>query len=266
MPAPPHLQLEHLTWPEVRDALAAGFTTVIVPCGAVEQHGPHLPLFVDAEHGTRLGLEVARRLGNALSAPTIRVGISEHHMRFPGTVSLTPETFAAVCRDYAVSLARHGFECVCFLPTHGGNFRPLAETVDDLNAAVGDRCSVLAYTDMIEMITAWRRAVEAEGGDPERVGGHADIAESSLLLLMHPALVRREKVAEGYRPTLEEDVMRRIIRAGFDTVSPNGVLGDARGFSQAIGRRCLAEVADLIAAHFRDAQPAASPTRRGATE
>lgn len=248
--SPPHLELEHLTSPEVRAALEAGFSTVVVPCGAVEQHGPHLPLFVDAEHGTRLGLEVARRLGHALMAPTIRVGISEHHMRFPGTVSLRLETFAAVCRDYAVSLARHGFEHVCFLPTHGGNFRPLAEMVDDLNAAVGDRCTVLAYTDMIEMITTWRRAVQAEGGDPERVGGHADIAESSLVALMHPHLVRYDKVSGGYRPTLEENVMLRIIREGFDTVSPNGVLGDARGLSEAIGRRCLSDVADVVTAYF----------------
>ncbi|MCH7475968.1 MAG: creatininase family protein, partial [Gemmatimonadetes bacterium] len=124
------LFLERLTSPQVAAALKEGKTTIVVPCGAVEQHGPHLPLFVDAEHGTRLGAEVARRLGNTLVAPTIRIGCSEHHMSFSGTISLEETTFRAVCRDYCVSLSRHGFRKICMLPTHGGNFRPLRDMRD----------------------------------------------------------------------------------------------------------------------------------------
>ena len=97
------LFLERMRWPQVRAAIESGTTTVVVPCGAVEQHGPHLPLFVDAEHGTKLGEEVARRLGRALVAPTIRVGCSDHHMSFAGTISLRQGTFTAVCRDYRVN-------------------------------------------------------------------------------------------------------------------------------------------------------------------
>ena len=96
------LFLERLTSPDIAAALTAGKTTIIVPAGAVEQHGPHLPLLVDAEHGTRLGLEVAQRLGNALVAPTIRIGCSERHMVFPGTISLKPETLKAELHDYCV--------------------------------------------------------------------------------------------------------------------------------------------------------------------
>ena len=69
-----NLLLEELTWPEVGQAIEGGFTTVLVAVGAVEQHGPHLPLLVDAARGDRLALEVARRLGQSLVAPTIRVG------------------------------------------------------------------------------------------------------------------------------------------------------------------------------------------------
>ena len=68
--------------------------------------------------------QVARRLGHTLVAPTIRVGCSEHHMGFPGTLTLETSTFQAVLRDYCRSLARHGFETICLLPTHGGNFGP----------------------------------------------------------------------------------------------------------------------------------------------
>jgi creatinine amidohydrolase len=82
---PRDLLLERLTSPEVRAAIDAGYTTVVVACGAVEQHGPHLPLCMDAEHGAALAEEVARRLGDALVAPPIRIGCSEHHMRFAGS-------------------------------------------------------------------------------------------------------------------------------------------------------------------------------------
>ncbi|HSG48903.1 MAG TPA: creatininase family protein, partial [Longimicrobiales bacterium] len=70
----PGVLLEEMTWPEVQAALDAGRKTVVFAVGATEQHGPHLPLLVDAVRGDRLAVEVARRLGDALVAPTIRVG------------------------------------------------------------------------------------------------------------------------------------------------------------------------------------------------
>lgn len=245
------LFLERLTWPGVSDALAGGKTTAIFACGAVEQHGPHLPLFVDAEHGTKLAEEVARRLGDALVAPTIRVGCSEHHMSFPGTISVRASTLEAVCLDYCMSLSRHGFRKICVIPSHGGNFKVLAEMTERLNTAVGDGCTVAAFTDLIGMLQAWRRAVDAEAGLGARVGGHADVAESSIMLELHPRYVRPERAEEGFLPEVDEQVIDRIIREGFHTVTPNGILGDARGMSEAIGKRCIAEVADLVAAHFQ---------------
>ena len=70
--------------------------------------------------------------------PTIRVGCSEHHMSFSGTISLREVTFRAVCRDYCVSLSRHGFTRICMLPSHGGNFKPLENMLEELNSAVGE--------------------------------------------------------------------------------------------------------------------------------
>jgi creatinine amidohydrolase len=242
--------LERMRWPEVGAAIADGVTTVVIPCGAVEQHGPHLPLFVDAEHGTRLGAEVARRLGNALVAPTIRVGCSEHHMGFPGTISLQPSTFVSVCRDYCVSLSRHGFRKLCLLPSHGGNFSVLAGALDDFNDAVGADCTVVSYTDVIAVVDVWRRVVQEESELGNRVGGHADIAESSIMLELHPDLVLEDQAAEGYVPDLRDDVIERIIRDGFASVTPNGILGDARGMTPEIGLRCITELADVMAAHF----------------
>ena len=248
------LLLEEMTWPEVEGALADGFTTVVVAAGAVEQHGPHLPLLVDAARGDRLALEVARRLGNALVAPTIRVGCSEHHMGFPGTLSLRRETFTAVCVDYAESLSRHGFRTICFIPSHGGNFAPLAEMEDELHAAAGPGCEVRTYTDLHAFVALWESAVAELAPDlVHRVGGHADIAESSEMLCIRPDLVRQELAESGTVVSFDDSVAERIFQDGFRSVTPNGVLGDARGMSREIGDLCIARAADGIAAALRDA-------------
>ena len=243
------LLLEDLAWPEVAARLEEGYTTVVVAVGAVEQHGPHLPLSVDALRGTRLGLEVARRLGRALVAPTIRTGCSDHHMAFPGTMTIRPSTLHALCRDYCVSLAHHGFTRICFVPSHGGNFAPLADMLGDLREAAGPECRVLAYTDLLGFIGVWRR-VAAEWGMADRVGGHADVAESSEMLAIRPDLVRHERAEAGYLGGTSEEVLDRIFTEGLEAVTANGILGDARGLNRELGERCLAEAADTIAEFF----------------
>ena len=87
----------------------------------------------------------------------------------------------------------------------------------------------------------------------DRVGGHADVAESSEMLCIRPELVREELAAPGYVADFDETVAARISRDGFRAVTPNGVLGDARGMSRAIGERCIARAADGIAAALRRA-------------
>lgn len=247
--------LEEMTWPEVQAAIEAGRTTVVIAVGAVEQHGPHLPLLVDAARGDRLAVEVARRLGSAVVAPTIRIGCSEHHMGFPGTITLRRNTLEAICVDYAVSLARHGFTRLCFVPSHGGNFAPLADMLPDLRAAVGPGCRVDAYTDLVGFMDFWQAAVgEHDEGLVGRVGGHADIAETAEMLCIRPDLVRSGRAEEGHVQTFDEALMHRIFTEGFRAVTPNGVLGDARGATEAIGASCIAHAADGITAAL-DAPP-----------
>src|SRR3990172_9619053 len=117
-----------MTWPDIRDELSRGRTTVVVPFGAVEQHGPHLPLGTDAIFGDEIGLAVAERL-DAFLAPTVRVGFSPHHMAFAGTLTVDEEAFQAVAGQIVRALAGHGFQRIVLLPTHGGNFRPLGGAV-----------------------------------------------------------------------------------------------------------------------------------------
>lgn len=247
-----NLLLEEMTWPEVEKALEGGFTSIVIAVGAIEQHGPHLPLLVDAARGDRLAVEVARRLGGSLVGPTIRVGCSEHHMGFAGTLSVRQQTLEAICLDYTVSLSRHGFRDVYFVPSHGGNFGPLAEMLGDLAAAVAPGCTVHAYTDLLGFMELWQGAVAQESPGLEgRVGGHADIAESSEMLCIRPDLVREDRAEEGNVQEFDAAFAQRIFRDGFRSVTPNGILGDARGMSAAIGEQCIKNAADGIAAALK---------------
>ena len=245
------LMIERMTWPDIRTALDDGYTSVVIACGAVEQHGPHLPLFLDAEHGTALAKGIARRLGNALVAPTIRIGCSEEHLDFPGTISLQHSTFEAVCRDYCTSLARHGFRQIYLVPSHGGNFKPLAEMSERLQGAVGPEIRIEAFTDMLAVIKLWKQVVEEEGGRAEYVGGHADVAESSIMLALHPELVKQEAAAPGYVGTLTSSHFKRINEEGIEAISPNGILGNPAGMSESIGKKCIEAYVNTVVSYFR---------------
>jgi creatinine amidohydrolase len=254
---PDSLLLEHHTWPEVELAITRGTTVIVVPVGAIEQHGPHLPLCVDAHLGTALGIRIARSLGDALVAPTIRVGCSEHHMGFAGTVSIRPETLRAICRDYAVSLARHGFDRIYFVPSHGGNFKPLEAMLPSLRDAVNEvvpGVRVDAYTDLLGLVGLWKWVVEEETGLGARVGGHADIAEASEMLHLHPELVRVGRAEPGLVGELDQAMVDRVFEKGLRAVTANGILGDPRGMSAELGSTLLDATARVIAKHFIEAE------------
>lgn len=253
------LFLDQLTWPEVELALTSGKTTAVVAVGATEQHGPHLPLCVDAELGTALAWRVARNMGDALVAPTIRIGCSEHHMGFAGTISVSPETLEAICHDYCVSLARHGFTDICLIPSHGGNFAPIRDMVPRLQAAVeavDPNCWVGAYTDLLGLVGLWRLVVEEELGLGDRVGGHADIAEASEMLHILPDLVRVDRAEPGRVGEMDQELVDRVFEKGLQAITTNGILGDPRGMDARVGEKLLEATARIIAESFReDAEP-----------
>ena len=247
------MHLERMTSPDIAAAIRGGSTTVVMACGAVEQHGPHLPLFMDAEHGTRLAEEVAQRLGDALVAPTLRIGCSDHHMAFAGTLTLREETFEAVVRDCCTSLASHGFRRILILPTHGGNFAPLRRMLAGLRASVGGDCAIDAFTDLHGVMRVWRDEIERIASLGDRVGGHADVAETSIMAALHPELIVENRAQAGFEGELTDDILRTLFEHGIHAIAPNGILGDARGFSPALGERCIAVLADAVAEHFEGA-------------
>lgn len=244
-----HLAL--MNFKDVAAALKKGYSTVLIPCGALEQHGPHLPLCMDTDHAEALAEKLARNLGNTLIAPPIQLGCSAHHLAFPGTISLRAETFEAVCTDCCTSLAVHGFKRILLFSGHIGNFPAFKAMLPRLRQAVARDIHIDAFTDSIGWIDRWRSAVEAEGGDPNAVGGHADIAETSLMMVIRPESVRTDKFEIGHLGALSEKDLQSMWKNGIESVTKNGILGSPIGSCVQIGERCLEAIADLLTETFR---------------
>jgi creatinine amidohydrolase len=239
--------LADLSWPEVRAALAAGWDTVVVAAGSIEQHGPHLPLLTDTLIGDGLGAAIVSRLDRALQGPTISLGCSEHHMAFPGTITMEKATFIAVASDYARSLARHGFRYVCFVPSHGGNFGPLREAVDALGGRIDDT-TVATFSDLsgfIEVLNASQLPFDVTA---ERSGAHAGESETALVLHLRPDLARSELAEEGYVGPFGAEQQQLIFSEGMPALTANGILGDARGAEPEFGVAALDALADFLTA------------------
>jgi creatinine amidohydrolase len=171
----------------VRAGLEQGRDRVVVPFGALEQHESHLPLDTDTLLGDRLGPMLAERL-DALCAPTIPIGCSEHHMGRAGTVSLRPETLALVVGDIVESLARHGFRTIVLLPTHAGNAVPLLHAARVLEPPSSVRVVVVA--DMEALARALHAAYNGLGSSVAEAIAHAGEIETSMMLAVAPAAVR----------------------------------------------------------------------------
>lgn len=240
------LRIEYLTSPEIADAIASGMRTAVLPLGATEQHGAHLPLSVDSEHADRLGVLVAERLGDALVLPTVRIGCSAHHLGFAGTLSLRAQTLEMICFDCCASLAAHGFQRVLIFSAHIGNYPLLGEIEPKLAARLPEGPDVIAFADSAAILDTWRDAAGRIAALPERVGGHADIAETSIMLAMRPDLVRSDRADAGFTATMDQDMLAQVLTGGVKALAPNGVLGDPRGMSSELGFACLNAMADLL--------------------
>jgi creatinine amidohydrolase/Fe(II)-dependent formamide hydrolase-like protein len=234
------LELDKLTWPQVKAEIEAGRDTVVLAFGATEQHGRHMPLATDALLGDHLASRLAERL-DAFVAPTVRVGCSEHHVGFPGTMSLSEETFHAIVADLVRSLTRGGFRHIVLVPTHGGNFAPLAAAVAKLENAE----MVTAVTDL-GVLFQIAQLGESEHGVPLSEGGlHAGEWETSLLLAIHPELVHMDLAEAGFTGDIEQAIGGVFAPGGVASLSPNGTLGDPARASAGHGERYWSAAVEL---------------------
>jgi creatinine amidohydrolase len=242
------IRMEEMTWPEIRAAIEGGFTTVVFAVGSTEQHGPHLPTMTDTRIGDDLAHRVAIRLGRALQARTIPVGLSEHHLAFGGTISLKRATLKAVLRDVVDSLVACGFARIVILPSHGGNFSTVKEVLDEAPTA-HPGVVVTGYADLLGFAGLCERTSARFGVSAGAAGAHAGENETSMMLALEPALVRHERFAAGYVGPLGEEQVKVILERGMTALTANGVLGDPAGAGAERGETYLELFAEYLAAN-----------------
>lgn len=238
--------LAELSWPEVEAFFNEGVDTVILPLGATEQHGPHLPLDTDTRLASTLAERIARRLGDTLVAPPIPVGPSEEHAAFPGTVSITPETLQQLLWDYVESFERQGFERVVVLPGHGGCFPVVSAACPKL--AHDSDLDVVAVTDLQRYLELLQEGLREAGIDVDEPVAHAGASETAMLLAIAPEFVDEDRPV-GYSESVSQAA---LFSDGIETYSENGVLGDARPATADAGETILAYVTDAHATYIRN--------------
>ena len=199
---PDMVHLEQLTWMEVRDAVATGMTTVIIPTGGTEQNGPHMVL---GKHNYLVRYksgEVARRLGDALVAPVMayvpegEVDPPTGHMRFAGTVTTPQAIFEQVLEYAARSFVQHGFTDIVLIGDSGGNQGGQAAVADLLNA------EWVNADARVHHVTAYYPGpgddwLIEQGETDEDVGSHASIHDTASLLFLNPSMLRLDKIGRG---------------------------------------------------------------------
>ena len=221
-------------------------TVVILPVAALEQHGPHLPVMVDS----RLAEEVSKRtasLGRAKGIPIITLpvvwhGLSEHHMPFGGTVTLTSNTFFLVVRDLIKSISRHGFSKFLILNGHGGNITAAEVCAQDISMELS--LPIVAATYWLEAADRFAKILETQTNVM-----HACEAETSMMMALEPNLVVDSLLNEAKGPMKLD-----FLNAGKGSyrwrslthVTSNGVIGDPSHSSSAKGEQLLREASQAI--------------------
>ncbi len=235
-------EIADMTSPEVRDAVAAGFGTVIVPSGGLEQNGPHMIISKHDRIVAYAARRIAEELGDALVAPVLSyVPQGDYdpptgNLAFPGTVGVPAPVFGALLEGIARSFKLAGFSAVCFIADHGGSLAPQAEVAARLSAEWGGKGpKVLAvesfYADAEEMAF-----LRAQGEPDAAIGEHATIADTSELMAVHPGGVDLSRLPSG--PL---------------SWSGHGVAGDPRRASAARGDALMAIKISAAVAQIRAA-------------
>ncbi len=241
------------TWPEMRDLPKRDYVAVI-PVAAVEQHGPHLPLDTDEVLVWNVCSEATRRApGDILLLPLVPYGACEMTGNYPGTISISPETFLNYVYDIVRSLARHGFDKVLIVNGHGGNRLILGMVARRASAEIGISCASVDYWNLISKKIQELRTSE--------VGGiaHACEMETSLYLhLDHPG-VRIEKAEKDMGYPVTEFFSMDFSKGGvvaypipWTKFSRTGILGDPTVATAEKGQKWLDSAAERLVELVRD--------------
>lgn len=229
------------------DLAEATDAVVLFPVGAVEQHGPHLPVDTDASIAAAIANAAAERADDALALPPLPYGYSPHHGGVPGTLSLSSETYLRTVKDLLASLDDDGFDQAVVVNGHGGNRALLQTAVTDLTAEREYAVAVISYWDLIhEEIKQLRES--GQGGV-----SHGGEMETSLQLYLREELVgadREDFVRDDRRGYLRTDLFGSgpVYYPGhFDDKTESGVSGHPSAASKEKGERLFEAATDALA-------------------
>ncbi|MYM38028.1 creatininase family protein [Pseudoduganella sp. CY13W] len=228
--------LEQLSSSELRERIAAGSTTVIVPVGGTEQSGPYLALGKHNVRAQYLAQQIALKLGHTIVAPVIayvpegEIKPPSGHMRFSGTISIPEATFEALLDATARSLRQHGFRDVIFIGDHGGYQKNLSKVAQQFNRswAADDSCRAYALLDYYQASqTGYVADLKSRGYSEAEIGLHAGLADTALMLAVDKTMVRSDAMAHQPKPG-----------------PADGVQGDPRRASAELGQLGLQRIID----------------------
>ena len=248
-----------MTAEELR-AKAAADAIVLLPVASTEQHGPHLGTGVD----TFLVTEGCRRIAILVAetrpivvAPTVWMGLAEHHISFGGTFTLGIDTYHALLRDLCRSILRAGFKKILIVNGHGGNIAALATLTTDLAQELAAPIATTTLYTAVQQTDAYAKVLEDQDGVQ-----HACEAETSMMLAAFADCVRTNRIKDAFNP---KGVVKER-RLGFGTeamqvwrafkdLTPSGVMGDARKATAAKGEKLFDLAAGALATKLITGQP-----------
>jgi creatinine amidohydrolase len=223
---------------------------IIVPVGATEQHGPHLPVMVDHRLVTEAAMRGVAKLRarghKALVTPTVWTGFSEHHMELGGTITIDFATFHALLRGIVRSLVRGGFRRICLLNGHGGNIAPLAVVVSELTVEL--QIPLVTFSYYLVTPAATSAILEQQ----ESVL-HACEAETSMMMATEPALIDRDRLDEARGPDQDRPEIEALVGPGvfrwqtLNARARSGVIGNGAAGTPEKGARLLEAYSEKLA-------------------
>ncbi|WP_229219877.1 creatininase family protein [Rugamonas fusca] len=241
---PASVYLEQMTSPELRERIAAGASTVLVPVGGTEQSGPYIVLGKHNGRAHLLAGRIAERLGNAVVAPTVSyvpegsIRPPAAHMRYAGTISIPDSAFDAMLDATARSLCQHGLRQVVLLGDHGGYQKNLERVAQHVNKAGDAGCHVYAPPEYYQAASeGFGALLRKRGYSAAEIGAHAGLADVSLSLALDPAQVRSAALAHGPTPG-------------------DGVAGDPRRASAELGQLGVQQIIEATVGAIKRLPPA----------
>ena len=229
-------EFEYLSWPEVKNISDDLRSTIIWPFGAVEQHGPHLPLATDSIFVDEIICEVLKLIPSDLpikKLPTQYIGFSPEHNGFDGTISLSSNLITSMIKEVGVQLAEMGFKRLIMINAHGGQIALLNTAARELRS-IAPKLSVFpcflwsGVDGLSELLT--KKEIKN--------GLHASLAETSLMMALKSELVGEERPCEGIESQIPKgwSLEGNAPTAWFtEDLSKSGVIGDSRGSNEELG-------------------------------